>query len=80
NISAGIVHDASFVVVPSWQAWKCLSLHHRLMIIESMDTDTEALVGTWTSSMDRWTEAGVLATWMTYEMAMTSMPLQELHL
>ncbi|XP_063855540.1 fibrocystin-L-like [Scylla paramamosain] len=37
----GIVRDASCAVVPSWQAWKCFSLRCRLMIIESIDTDTE---------------------------------------
>ncbi|KAK8372987.1 hypothetical protein O3P69_011746 [Scylla paramamosain] len=40
-VQYSIVRDASCAVVPSWQAWKCFSLRRHLMIIESIDTDTE---------------------------------------
>ncbi|XP_064089363.1 fibrocystin-L-like [Macrobrachium nipponense] len=37
----GIVRDASCSLVTAWRAWKCTALRHRMMIIESMDSDTE---------------------------------------
>ncbi|XP_045124918.1 fibrocystin-L-like [Portunus trituberculatus] len=37
----GIARDESCSVASAWQAWKCTSLSHRMMILESMDTDTE---------------------------------------
>ncbi|XP_068250283.1 fibrocystin-L-like [Palaemon carinicauda] len=37
----GIVRDDSCSLVTPWRAWKCTSLRHRMMIIESMDSDTE---------------------------------------
>lgn len=41
SLPPGIVRDSSCTEVPSWQAWKCNSLSHRMMVIESMDSDTE---------------------------------------
>ena len=41
SLPAGIVRDSSCIKVPAWQAWKCYALSHRMMVIESMDSDTE---------------------------------------
>lgn len=38
---SGIVRDDTCSLVAPWQAWMCRSLQHFMMIIESMDTDTE---------------------------------------
>lgn len=37
----GIVRDSSCSLMPTWQAWKCTNIRHRMMVIESLDSDTE---------------------------------------
>ncbi|XP_050685917.1 fibrocystin-L-like isoform X2 [Eriocheir sinensis] len=37
----GIVRDDSCTLAPAWQAWVCKTLEYFMMIIESMDSDTE---------------------------------------
>ncbi|XP_063605340.1 fibrocystin-L-like [Penaeus indicus] len=37
----GIIRDDSCTLMTEWRAWKCTNLRHRMMVIESMDTDTE---------------------------------------
>ncbi|KAK4308481.1 hypothetical protein Pmani_019821 [Petrolisthes manimaculis] len=37
----GIVRDNSCTKMATWQGWKCTNLIHRMMIIESLDSDTE---------------------------------------
>lgn len=37
----GIVRDSSCSLMPSWRAWKCTNVRHRMMVIESLDADTE---------------------------------------
>ncbi|KAK3879633.1 hypothetical protein Pcinc_015818 [Petrolisthes cinctipes] len=37
----GIVRDNSCTKMATWQGWKCTNLRHRMMIIESLDSDTE---------------------------------------
>ncbi|KAK4312053.1 hypothetical protein Pmani_016482 [Petrolisthes manimaculis] len=37
----GIVRDNSCTQMAAWQGWKCTNLIHRMMIIESLDSDTE---------------------------------------
>ncbi|XP_068231985.1 fibrocystin-L-like [Palaemon carinicauda] len=37
----GIIRDDSCSLMESWRAWNCSSLRHRMLVIESMDVDTE---------------------------------------
>ncbi|XP_066939673.1 fibrocystin-L-like [Macrobrachium rosenbergii] len=37
----GIFRDNSCSLISSWRAWKCTGISHRMMVIESMDSDTE---------------------------------------
>ncbi|KAL7883851.1 hypothetical protein SRHO_G00015090 [Serrasalmus rhombeus] len=37
----GIIRDSSCVYMSSWQAYKCSGLNYRMLVIESLDSDTE---------------------------------------
>ncbi|ROT65416.1 putative fibrocystin-L [Penaeus vannamei] len=37
----GIIRDDSCTLMTEWRAWKCTNFRHRMMVIESMDSDTE---------------------------------------
>ncbi|CAH1788932.1 unnamed protein product [Owenia fusiformis] len=39
--SKGIIRDSSCVYNPVWQAYECHGLDHKMMVIESLDRDTE---------------------------------------
>ena len=40
-LSPGVIRDSSCTYVTSWQSYKCFGLTYKLMVIESLDPDTE---------------------------------------
>ncbi|KAI4871505.1 hypothetical protein NFI96_027165, partial [Prochilodus magdalenae] len=41
NRTACIIRDSSCTYMNSWQAYKCFGLNYRMLVIESLDSDTE---------------------------------------
>lgn len=40
-ISSGVIRDSSCVYMAPWQSYKCFGLNYRMLVIESLDSDTE---------------------------------------
>lgn len=37
----GIIRDSTCKYVPEWQSYRCLGMEYAMMVIESLDSDTE---------------------------------------
>lgn len=37
----GIIRDSTCRYIPEWQSYRCSGMEHAMMVIESLDSDTE---------------------------------------
>lgn len=40
-LHAGVIRDSTCTFVSAWQAYKCFGMNYRMLVIESLDSDTE---------------------------------------
>lgn len=40
-VLTGVIRDSTCTFMRTWQAYKCFGMNYRMLVIESLDSDTE---------------------------------------